>query len=127
MKSLNKINAIAEYKTLTKELLLFYLAANDFGEFSVWVCRYNKDKQLIETKRFTAEQEEQMFEYIRSKGVSKEAFCQLYSNKIMLYFHTAERLRRDAGICREILNSNVNTLTFLDGSTVTECSECVIG
>ena len=127
MKSMNKINAIAEFKTLTKELLLLYLAANDFGSFSVWICRYNKEKQLIETKRFTAEQEEQLFEYMRSKGVSKEAFWQLYNSKIMLYFHTAERLRLDAGICHEILDSNVNTLTFMDGSTVTECSECVIG
>lgn len=127
MKSLNKINAIAEFKTLTKELLLLYLAANDFGEFSVWICRYNKDKQLIETKRFTAEQEEQMLEYMCSKGVSKEAFLKLYSSKIMLYFHTAERLRLDAGICREILDSDTNTLLFMDGSTVTECSAFVIG
>ncbi len=127
MKSLKKINAIAEFKTFTKELLLLYLAANDFGEFSVWICRYNKNKQLIETKRFTAEQEEQMLEYMCSKGVSKEAFLKLYSSKIMLYFHTAERLRLDAGICREILDSDANTLIFIDGSTVTECSACVIG
>ena len=88
MKNLNKINAIAEYKTLTKELLLFYLAAYDFDTYSVWICRYNKDNKLIETKRFTAEQEEQLLEYMCSKGVSKEAFFRLYDKQIMPYFRT---------------------------------------
>lgn len=127
MKSLNKINAIAEYKTLTKELLLFYLAANDFDTYSVWICRYNKDNKLIETKRFTAEQEEQLLEYMCSKGVSKEAFFRLYDKQIMPYFRTEEFLRLNPRICREVLDNDINTLKFFDGSTVTECAACVIG
>lgn len=74
MKSLNKFNAIAELKIFTEQLLLLYLALGDSGIFSLWICRFNKNNQLIETKRFTAEQEEQMLEYIRSKGVNKDVF-----------------------------------------------------
>lgn len=125
MKSLNKFNAIAELKIFTEQLLLLYLALGDSGIFSLWICRFNKNNQLIETKRFTAEQEEQMLEYIRSKGVNKDVFLKLYDSKIMPYFRTEEFLRRNPRIFRETLNNGINTL-IMDGSTVTECAECVI-
>lgn len=125
MKSLNKFNAIAELKIFTEQLMLLYLALGDSGIFSLWICRFNKNNQLIETKRFTAEQEEQMLEYIRSKGVSKEIFLKLYDSKIMPYFRTEEFLRRNPRIFRETLNNGTNTF-IMDGTTVTECAECVI-
>ncbi|MCM1060860.1 MAG: hypothetical protein NC452_11285 [Eubacterium sp.] len=127
MNSLRLINAIAKFKTLTKELLLLYLAANESGTFSVWVCRYNKDKRLIAVKRFTAAEEEQMLEYLRSKGVSKEAFLKVYDSYILQYFHTDKFLRQNPRLFREISDTDTNTLLFTDGSSVTECSECVIG
>ena len=67
MKSLNKINAIAEYKTLTKELLLFYLAANDFDTYSVWICRYNKDNMFS----ISAETKSGQWRRTTFQGVSK--------------------------------------------------------